>query len=118
MSFIHFTIGEFACKCGCGANDIEEELIRRLDLMRRTYYPWALTVTSGYRCPAHDRAVGGKGNHPTGLAADLLVPTGPYLREFILACHAVQMPRVILYHNLPHVHVDMVPNRPEGVFVR
>ncbi|MBI4827217.1 MAG: peptidase M15 [Nitrospinae bacterium] len=118
MSFIHFTIGEFACKCGCGANRIDEELVRRLDWIRAAYYPWTLNVSSGYRCAARDRAVGGNGNHPTGLAADLIVSKGARLRDFILACHAAGIPRIVLYHNLPHVHVDMVPNRPEGIYIR
>ena len=114
MNLTHFTLAEFACKCGCGLNAIDEEFARRLDWIRGVYYPWPLIVTSGFRCAAHDQAAGGKG----GLAADLLVPKGARLREFILACHAAAIPRVILYHNLPHVHVDMVPRRPEGIYVR
>jgi len=35
-----------------------------------------LPVSSGYRCPVHDAAVGGAGTHPSGHAVDLLV-SGP-----------------------------------------
>ena len=43
----------------------------------RGYAGIPFVITSGYRCPEHDRAVGGKGNHPTGKAADIRCATGP-----------------------------------------
>ena len=115
--FEYFMLDEFTCKCGCGENRIEWELVHKLEMIRQTYYRGPLAVSSGYRCPAHDAAVNGKGNHSTGFAADVIVPKGAMLMDFALACGAVNLPRVIVYHALPHVHVDMVPGRAPGLYV-
>ena len=69
----HFTANEFTCHCGCGQNVIKQTLVDRLELVRSDYGK-PITVTSGYRCPAHNKAVsttGEAGPHTTGLAADI-----------------------------------------------
>ena len=71
--FTYFTEDEFRCKCGCGRADMDEEFVRRLDLVRgRLDIPFA--ITSGFRCPEHNTKVsstGASGPHTTGLAADI-----------------------------------------------
>lgn len=71
----YFTDDEFACKCGC--NEMPEggmhpRLIEVLDAMREALGK-PLIVTSGYRCPMHNEAVGGVPNsfHVQGVAADV-----------------------------------------------
>ncbi len=32
-----------------------------------------MSITSGFRCPEHDKAIGGAGVHPTGQAADIAI---------------------------------------------
>lgn len=69
----NFTLAEFACRC-CGAAKIDPELVRKLQQLRdRIGKP--ITITSGYRCPAHNKAVGGAANsqHLYGTAADIVV---------------------------------------------
>ena len=57
----HFKRSEFACHCGCGANRIDIRLVKILDDIR-DYYGKPLVVTSGVRCPKHNKAVGGTSN--------------------------------------------------------
>ena len=65
---------EFACKCGCGEQDVTEELLRELDTIRE-HFGVPVSITSGRRCDAHNRAVGGapKSQHKDGTAADIQV---------------------------------------------
>lgn len=68
----NFSLHEFECR-HCGAVMVDPELVRRLQLARdRIGRP--LVVTSGYRCPEHNRAVGGAANsqHLLGNAADIV----------------------------------------------
>jgi len=68
----HFSRSEFVCRCGCGKIKIEPRLIAALEELRvLTGQP--IHINSGYRCPAHNRAVGGETNsfHMKGYAADI-----------------------------------------------
>ncbi len=112
-----FNLDEFACKCGCGENGIDPGFVAILDKIRTTYYDHPLIVSSGYRCEKHDTSIGGKGNHPAGEAADLLVSKGADMYDFMQACFAMNIPRVIVYRDKPHVHIDIIPDKPKGVFV-
>ena len=110
-----FKKSEMVCS-HCGIENMSHEFMRRLDFIRETYGK-PMVVTSGYRCDVHDRAIGGKGNHPTGEAADILVNKGEDMWDFVSACIAANIPRIVLYKSKPHVHIDIVPNRPKGVFI-
>jgi uncharacterized protein YcbK (DUF882 family) len=70
----HFSKAEFACKCGCGFNKISPELIEVLEDLRETK-GLPVVVTSGCRCPKHNKAVGGASlsTHMQGIAADIRV---------------------------------------------
>lgn len=69
----YFTPKELECKCGCGGLP-KQEFVSRLDKLREKYGK-PMKVSSGYRCPAHNKAVGGSPNsrHMTGEAADILL---------------------------------------------
>ena len=69
----NFTLAEFACRC-CGGVKIDPELVRKLQQLRdRIGKP--ISITSGYRCPVHNQAVGGaaQSQHMYGTAADIVV---------------------------------------------
>jgi len=71
----HFTQSEFACKCGCGFDDIDLKLVDLLDELRE-YYDAPITVTSGCRCEAHNKSIKGsakKSQHLLGTAADIKI---------------------------------------------
>ncbi len=68
----HFRPAEFACRCGCGLNNMDPEFLRKLDLAR----DWAqvpFRITSACRCPEHNARVGGRpdSNHLDGQAVDI-----------------------------------------------
>ena len=70
----YFKKGEFACKCGCGASDMEEKLIKTADKVR-AYFGKSIMVSSGRRCTKHNARVGGVPNsrHLSGKAMDFCV---------------------------------------------
>jgi uncharacterized protein YcbK (DUF882 family) len=73
----HFSRAEFACKCGCGFDTVDVELITILEDVRE-HFNASITINSGCRCVKHNKAVGGENNslHMTGKAADFVV-AGP-----------------------------------------
>lgn len=72
----HFSLKEFACKCGCDSDgsEMNEVLLEALDAIR-TICNFPFIVTSGYRCPNHseERRKSSPGAHARGLAVDIAV---------------------------------------------
>ena len=70
----HFNISEFRCKCGKEHETLKNpELIEKLEKLYAALNCSKIIVTSGYRCAAHDKNVGGSGTgqHTFGNAADI-----------------------------------------------
>lgn len=70
----HFNIREFRCSCGINHETlIASELVDKLEALYTALNCSKIIVTSGYRCPEHDKAVGGtsSGQHTKGTAADV-----------------------------------------------
>ena len=69
-----FSREEFECKCGCGFNTVDAELLLILTLIR-THFNKPVIITSGCRCVAHNERVGGgsASQHLLGRAADIIV---------------------------------------------
>jgi zinc D-Ala-D-Ala carboxypeptidase len=74
----YFHPSEFACRCGCNENKIDSQFVEKLDALRAEC-GFPLLITSGYRCPKHNRTVsktGDFGPHTTGHAVDIRVDRG------------------------------------------
>lgn len=74
----YFKREEFKCKCGrCNGFPVEPNMrmVRLMDNIRG-YYGKPITITSGVRCAAHNKEVGGISNseHLKGKAADFYIP--------------------------------------------
>ncbi|WP_429142581.1 D-Ala-D-Ala carboxypeptidase family metallohydrolase [Aeromonas veronii] len=69
-----FRVSEFACKCGCGFDSIDRELVALITAVR-LHFKEPVTITSGCRCASHNKAVGGAvgSKHLEGIAADIQV---------------------------------------------
>lgn len=71
----HFNTAEFKCKCGKSHDTlISTKLVGMLEKLREKLHCSKIIITSGYRCPTHDKNVGGtgSGHHTKGNAADLV----------------------------------------------
>lgn len=71
----HFDRKEFACRCGCGFDTVDAELVTVLEDLRIRLRGRPIRVNSGCRCVRHNAKVGGVENsvHRTGKAADIVV---------------------------------------------
>lgn len=95
---------------------LTEDLVFKLERARELYgYP--IVITSGYRPPAHNAAVGGVSNsaHETGLAVDIRAPIksleNAELREKLAwALGAAGFRRVGTYDR--HFHADVDKEKP------
>lgn len=98
----HFTADEFRCHC-CGVEEMNQAFVETLDACRyKTGIPFH--ITSGFRCEKHDKEVGGKGNHPTGLAADIAAPDSA-IRFLLLSEFLKKFGRIGIGKDF--IHVDM-----------
>lgn len=89
----HFTVREFRCKCGAAhTTHIDPALPRKLEELRSRLGCKAIVINSGYRCPAHDKSVGGSGSgpHTKGIAADIVCygKDGRAVSSNIVSCAA------------------------------
>ena len=70
----NFKVREFACSDGSDPIFIDSELVAVLQKIR-THFGKAVTITSAYRTPTHNKSVGGTtfSKHLYGMAADIKV---------------------------------------------
>jgi uncharacterized protein YcbK (DUF882 family) len=70
----YFKRSEFACKCGCGFDTVDYELVKMLEYIRE-HFDRKLRINSCCRCTSHNLAVGGRSGsqHLRGRAADIVV---------------------------------------------
>lgn len=82
----YFTLEEFACKCKdkrCPGKEpqlqgnIQSTLLQALNRVREEFKK-PITITSGFRCEAHNKAIGGApgSQHRLGTAADIRPSSG------------------------------------------
>ncbi len=81
----NFKLREFECRC-CQAVKLDSELLRRLQAIR-TEAGRPVVISSGYRCPSHNRSVGGaaQSRHMVGDAADFRITGLPISQQRQLA---------------------------------
>lgn len=70
----HFNRNEFSCKCGCGKDTIDFELVMVLEHIR-SHFNTPVYINSGARCVTHNKLIGGSRNsqHVKCKAADIAV---------------------------------------------
>ncbi len=91
----NFTRAELECRGSeCNGKEPPREVEKRLtllaadlELLRHELGDDVLGINSGYRCPVHNKRVGGAAGsrHMVGDAADLAVPSGEQARYFAAA---------------------------------
>lgn len=107
----NFSKSEFACHCGCGANNVNPDLVNALQLVRDALSK-PILITSGVRCEKHNAHQGGAkhSQHLLGKAADIHVEgmTTKALHDFILTNNGIFGFRGVgFYPKQGFVHVDV-----------
>ena len=116
----HFSDDEFRCHhCGELPEDgMAAELIDVLEKIRAELGGKPIRILSGYRCPVHNRNVGGakSSQHMLGTAADIVVE-GVSVGDIATAVGAVLGGRggIGRYPRRGFVHVDVRRNRARWV---
>jgi zinc D-Ala-D-Ala carboxypeptidase len=116
----HFFKSEFTCKCGCGFSEVTVELLNFLEGLRAYMcitlgreYP--ITIISGCRCEAHNRAEHGKDGSrhlpPVCKAADLECHDDH--ERFLIIAYAIQhgVRGIGITKSRIHVDIDTKGNR-------
>ncbi len=100
----NFKEKEFACRC-CGVLKVDPMLMEKLELLRAEFGK-PIIVTSGYRCPKHNKEVGGvsKSQHIQGKAADIKIK-GINPHEVAEAAKKSGFTFILAYSTWTHVDV-------------
>jgi len=109
----HFISNEFSCKCGCGLSNISQTLINKLQSARyEAGIPFV--ITSGSRCPAHNKREGGLASsaHITGLAVDIAAPDGLTRYKILNSLMSVGFKRIGIAKSFIHVDIDRTKPSP------
>ena len=104
-----FTVREFRCRDGTDPVFVDSELIHILQAVR-DHFGRAVTVSSAYRTPPHNAAVGGKADsqHLYGRAADIRISgvgvdeLADYIETLLPGTGGIGR-----YHQKGFVHVDV-----------
>lgn len=110
---IHFNEDEFCCRC-CGRlpkEGINPELINKLEELR-VILGKPISILSGYRCPTHNRAVGGAkhSQHLIGNASDIKVD-GIRVETLAKEAERVNFNGIGCYVRQKFVHLDVRSGR-------
>ena len=96
--------------CSCQTTLIDEKLVEILQMIRDHWPGHAVHITSGYRCPAYNRSIGGAAGsyHSKGMAADITVD-GVAPREVAKYAESIGVLGIGLYETQADgffVHID------------
>ena len=111
----YFSPGEFDSPDEPGSGKkMNIAFIEKLEAIRKECgFPFL--INSGFRTPAHNALVGGKGEsaHTNGLAADIHVKTSHELFKIISIALTCGVKRIGVGKNF--VHLDLAPDLPQEV---
>ncbi len=109
----HFNPQEFVCK-HCGEVKIHPKLIVLAEELREILGK-PLVITSGYRCPEHNRAVGGVPDsaHTKGLALDVACVSSRTRFVILSFLFRAGVRRIGVAKN--YIHFDIDDSKPQGV---
>ena len=106
----HFNLSEFACPC-CKRVMLHPLLLEKLEKLRKIMER-PIHITSGYRCFAYNRKVGGVANsyHCIGLAADIKVKD-INLIELLGYAVEIDFAGIGFYEKKNFLHLDVRPTK-------
>lgn len=103
----NFTVKEIECKCGCGQKNIDILMMYKLQQAREVYDN-PIRITSGVRCFAWNKKVGGVENSPhiKGQAIDMFVASSNKRFLLVKALMISGFKRIGIAFNFVHVDID------------
>ena len=109
----YFKQEEFTCKCGCGFNNINEELVLSLDISRG-FAKVPFSINSACRCDKHNKQIGGVKDsaHCKGLAVDISTYSDIIRFAIVEALLHAGFTRVLMYDTFVHVDMDLTKPNP------
>ena len=112
----NFNREEYACKCGCGRDNIKNELVYKVQQVRDVLGK-SIRINSGVRCIRHNGNIGAAetSSHIDGWAADLAYKGSTERYQLLNAAMQV-FNRVGIAKNFIHVDVDSTKS-PEVVWL-
>ncbi len=114
----NFNSNEFDCHGNgcCSQTLINETLVEYLQKIRE-HFGKPITITSGYRCPTHNRRIGGAtgSRHSKGDAADIVV-SGVSSREVAKYAESVGIKGIGLYETASDGHFTHIDTRTTKSF--
>ena len=106
----NFSAHEFRCRCGCDRAEINPRLVEALQALR-DLAARPVRITSGYRCPDHNRSKGGKprSQHLLGKAVDVVIDGFTVTQMYCLAdkVAAFRNGGLGIYPDNGIIHVDV-----------
>ena len=103
-----------ACPCGCGLDNMSEDLIRLLAQIEN-WSDVSVVLISGSRCEKYNAKVKGARNsaHPRGLAGDIFCASSKDRWNIITAAIAVGITRIGVGDMFVHLDIDntLTPSR-------
>ena len=111
----HFNSSQFRCKCSKPHDfQVADELVNQLETLFTALNAANAHISSGFRCPDHDKAVGGKGTgqHTLGYAADICFfnKSGTIISSKLVCCKAQDVGFKGIANinaNYQYTHLDM-----------
>jgi len=115
-----FKPSEFACKCGkCGKGfaEMQPSLLSKL-YKARELAGVRFIITSAFRCPEHNKRVGGTPNsaHLRGHAVDIKIESSSNAMKILKALLEVGFNRIGYNSRTKFFHVDDDPSLPQNLF--
>lgn len=100
----NFKEKNFACRCGCGLNNMKDMFLWKLQ-MARTEARVPFVITSGSRCAKHNKDVGGteESDHLTGEAVDIECPDSHTRWRIVFAAMNCGFRRIGLGEDFVHI---------------
>ena len=97
---------EFICTCGCGKVVLDSIFFAMLTRAREIA-DVPFVITSGYRCPKHNKEVGSTSqNHPSGRAADIKATDGPTRGKILKGLYLAGFRRIGIDFRRGFIHAD------------
>lgn len=114
----NFKVKEFRSKDGSDVVKVDSDNVAKLQKIRN-YFKKAININSGYRTPAHNKAVGSVSNsyHTKGQAADIVISGVDAFKVYLYAdiISPANSDGIIYYPNSKFCHIDTRPEKLRAI---